>query len=374
MTVLSNLLSPISIAFIVIIVGYIIGRIKFAKISLDLSGVLIVAVFVGWMLSLTASPWTIVDVAEYEANMKFFSTFGTALFVSSIGLSTGGILDVRKWKDAKATLVGSLMVVSAFATMRVISLVDMNITISKLLGSLCGALTTTPGLSAACELKNVISEEITLGYGCTYLFGVVSTVLFVQITTRKLNTIRDDDKREADGCDNKAGLSGLIQIGCTVILGRLIGSIKILSFSLGNSGGMLCAGIVIGLIIKKYFTEKLVTTKELTPFRSTGLVLFFVGNGIPAGMQIYGGFDVKMVLYGALMTIIPIVFGVILHKLFFNESLAATTIAGGMTSTPAIGALAEKHSNISLSRYALAYFGALITIVILIRASVVWSI
>ena len=80
--------------------------------------------------------------------------------------------------------------------------------------------------------------------------------------------------------------------------------------------------------------------------------------------------DFKTIIYGVLLTIMPITVGVFLYKMFFNDSLSATTIAGGMTSTPAIGVLVEKYNNISLSKYALAYFGALITIVILIRINV----
>lgn len=371
MTFLSSLLAPISITFIVIIVGYYLGRIKFANISLDLAGVLIVAVFAGMFLAIITPCKVAFDINEYQSYMKFFSAFGTALFVSSIGIATGSILDFRKRKEIKAILVGSLMVASAFATMRIIFLADKNIAISKLLGSLCGALTTTPGLSAACELKNVIPEEVILGYGCTYLFGVVATVLFAQITTRKSNFICKNDYSKTYGCENKPALNGLIQIGFAVIFGRVIGSIEIFGFSLGDSGGMLCSGIVIGLLVKKALPNKLLTNKKLTIFRSMGLSLFFVGNGIPAGVQIYSGFDIKVVLYGAIMTLIPIFFGLFLHKLFLNETPPAITIAGGMTSTPAIGVLTEKHRNISLSEYALAYFGALVTIVILIRTNII---
>ena len=146
MAMLSNLLSPLSVTFIVIIFGYLIGKIKFAKISLDLSGVLIVAVQMGWLLSVIASHSVMINLTEYEANMKLFSSFGTALFVSSIGLSTGGILDFRNKKDMKAIAIGSLMVCSAFVAMKIISAVDTNVSGSKLLGALCGALTTTPGL------------------------------------------------------------------------------------------------------------------------------------------------------------------------------------------------------------------------------------
>lgn len=370
MRILSSLLSPVSMAFLVIILGYYLGRIKIFKVSLDLSGVLVVAVFVGWMLSLTAYQSTIVDVIEYETNMKFFSTFGTALFVSSIGLSTGGVLNFRNRHDMKAIVIGSLMVCSSFVVMRIIAILDSNISDSKLLGVLCGALTTTPGLSAACELKNVISEEAVLGYGCAYLFGVTATVIFVQIVGSSLNFPPEEDKMVGNNREDKYALSGLVQIGCTVILGRLLGSIEIMNFSLGSSGGMLCSGIVIGFIVKNILPTKLLTAKMLTPFRNMGLVLFFVGNGIPAGMQLSGGVDFKMIFYGVLLTIIPITVGVFLYKIFFNDRLSATTIAGGMTSTPAIGMLVEKYTNISLSKYALAYFGALITIVILIRIDV----
>ena len=67
------------------------------------------------------------------------------------------------------------------------------------------------------------------------------------------------------------------------------------------------------------------------------------------------------------MTLVPIISGTFLYKFFFKDRLPATTIAGGMTSTPAIGVFVERHNNISLSKYALAYFGALLTVVLSIR-------
>lgn len=373
MAVLSNLLSPLSVAFIVIILGYLIGKIKFAKISLDLSGVLIVAVLMGWMLSAVASCSSVINVIEYETNMKFFSSFGTALFVSSIGLSTGGILDFRNKKDMKAIAIGSLMVCSAFVVMNIISAVDTNVPKSKLLGALCGALTTTPGLSAVCELENVVPNDIILGYGCTYLFGVIATVLFVQVISNKSMDTSNMGSKVKEPYENKAALYGLLQIGFVVVVGRMIGNIDIANFSLGNSGGMLCVGIIVGIIVKKVRSFKSLTTKALAPFRNMGLVLFFVGNGIPAGMQLTNGVEIKVIFYGVLMTIVPIISGMFFYKLFFKDRLPATTIAGGMTSTPAIGVLTEKHNNISLSKYALAYFGALITIIILIRVSGFWG-
>ena len=370
MSMLSNLLSPLSVTFIVIILGYLIGKIKFARISLDLSGVLIVAVLMGWLLSVIASHSVMISLTDYEANMKFFSSFGTALFVSSIGLSTGGVIDFRNRRDMKAIAIGSLMVGSAFVEMKIISLFDKNISESKLLGVLCGALTTTPGLSTACESENIVSKEVILGYGCAYLFGVIATVLFVQVTSGKSMDISNEESKIEELRENKCALYGLLQVGCVVVLGRAIGNIEIMNFSLGASGGMLCVGIAIGVIVTRIFPVKSLTAKMLTPFRNMGLALFFVGNGIPAGMQFTDGVELKMFFYGVLMTIVPIISGTVLYHLLFKDRLPATIIAGGMTSTPAIGVLAEKHNNISLSKYALAYFAALITIVILIRINV----
>lgn len=371
MAVLSNLLSPLSVAFIVIILGYLIGKIKFAEISLDLSGVLIVAVLTGWMLSVVTSHSSVINVIEYETNMSFLSSFGTSLFVSAIGLSTGGILNFRNKKDMKAIAIGSLMVCSAFITMKIIGLFDKNISESKLLGVLCGALTTTPGLSAACELENIVSNDVVLGYGCAYLFGVIATVFFVQSICNKSIDNPNAEKKEKEIYENKAALHGLLQIGCVVVLGRVIGNIKIANFSLGNSGGMLCVGIIVGIIVKRVKTFKSLTTKMLAPFRNMGLVLFFVGNGIPAGMQFNGNVQFNMVFYGAVMTMVPIIIGTFLYSIFFEDRLSATVIAGGMTSTPAIVILSEKDNHISLSKYVLAYFGALITIISMIRVNVI---
>lgn len=366
-----NLLSPIPLAFAVIIIGYYLGKIKFFGISLDLSGVLIVAVLVGRIISTVASPSSIVNVIEYESNMKIFSSFGTALFVSSIGLSTGGILDFCNKKDMNAIIIGFLMVSSSFATMKIISVVDTNISESILLGVLCGALTTTPGLSAACELENVVLKDIVLGYGCAYLFGVITTVLFVQVVSKKSSCIPNEENNGDELFENKCALHGLIQIGCVAVLGRTLGNMEIVGFSLGVSGGTLCAGILVGMIVKRMNPIKSLTTKMLTPFRNMGLIFFFVGNGISAGMQLTDGVELKMIFYGLLLTIVPIISGMCFCKFFFKDKSAATTIAGGMTSTPAIGVLVDKYNNISLDKYSLAYFGALMAIVILIRANVI---
>ncbi len=369
MTFINNIFSPLSISFAVIILGYFLGRVKILGVSFDIAGVLIVAVIVGWILNATEPIKEYLTVFDFHTNMKFFSSLGSALFVSIIGITTGYSLDIKRWQDIKAALIGSLMVASAFLTMKIISVSDTDISVSKLLGVLCGALTTTPGLSAACELNGIMVADTMLGYGCTYLLGVIFTVLSVQIVVKK-SSIKPVDKV----CDEKTNptkcaFDGLVQIGIVVLLGRMFGNIKIFDFCLGNSGGTLCAGIVTGQIIKNWLSQRMAQQKSLNLLRSFGLILFFVGNGIPSGMQLGSNFDIKMVPYGVLMTIIPILVGTLLYKIMFSDGLGGTVIAGGMTSTPAIGVLIQKNINVNLARYSLAYVGALLTIIVLIQAS-----
>ena len=67
------------------------------------------------------------------------------------------------------------------------------------------------------------------------------------------------------------------------------------------------------------------------------------------------------------MTLIPIMVGVILCKAVDREIPVESIIAGGMTSTPAIGVLMQKQGCVHLGGYSMAYVGALLTIIILVR-------
>lgn len=365
MSVIQHLIAPIPLAFTVIIVGYGLGKIKLCGVSLELSGVLITAVITGWLLTLIDIDKGIWNTPSFGENLKCFSDLGTALFVSVIGISTGYSLKQGTRKEIPAVGIGSMMVVSAFITMRVIGEWDTTVSVSQLLGALCGALTTTPGLSAACEREYIVPEELISGYGCAYFSGVTAVVLFVQIAVRKSVKGVENGSTDKAFCDHSA-MNGIIQTGVVILLGRLIGGIEVCGFSLGDSGGMLCVGIAAGTVIQKHLPKKSVSEQSMQLLRSLGLVLFFVGNGIPAGMRL-GAVEFRLLLYGIMMSLIAIAVGAVLCRLAFRDSVAAV-VAGGMTSTPAVAALMQKQKDVPLSRYSFAYVGALITIIVLMRA------
>ena len=77
---LDGQLSNVCIVFIIIIIGYGLGKIKIFGISFDLSGILIVAMLYGMIVR--------PDSDSFLQNMKFLTSFGTSLFISVIGITS----------------------------------------------------------------------------------------------------------------------------------------------------------------------------------------------------------------------------------------------------------------------------------------------
>ena len=104
MDLIVNLINPISIIFIILVLGYYLGRIKIRGISLDLAGVLILAVVLGWGVSSNEIISKTIDFSTIKSNMQMVSSLGTAIFVSVIGITSGYVLDLRNLQNAKAIL------------------------------------------------------------------------------------------------------------------------------------------------------------------------------------------------------------------------------------------------------------------------------
>lgn len=361
------MITPTVVLFLIILGGLLIGKIKIYSITLDLSAVLILAVLVGYVISVFAPH--LFDTT-FEISMRSFSKLGTALFISVIGLSTGST--VAKGIDKKGPLcffLGMGIVCVGIVTMRVIGHFDAEIDRSLLAGILCGAMTSTPGLSAVCETVGMASDLAVLGYGCSYLFGVMGVVLFVQLAVKKgAHTFKETVKpQQKKACDLPVKVECLIPIGLSVVLGSMIGNLKMpgLNFSLGTSGGILCAAIVVGILMKRSFGD--MDDKHILCYRNLGLVLFFVGSGVPAGQGLAASFDIKWFGYGVILTVLPIFVGYILSHIVWKGSVkrAVCVIAGGMTSTPAMAVLLRNSEvDPELSAYSFAYIGSLSTMVI----------
>ena len=193
---MQDLFSPSVLLFLIIFIGTLVGKIKVRRISLSMSAVLIVAVLIGY-LGITFDLVVIDDA--FQNQMSFLSSVGTSLFVTTVGLLTGQSMIGKeaKGKNTICFMLGTLTVCVGFACVSLILALDKSVDFSMMYGVFCGAMTSTPGLAALCEMTGVSADLATIGYSCAYLFGVIGVVTFAQWQGKNVEvtggTLQDDE-------------------------------------------------------------------------------------------------------------------------------------------------------------------------------------
>ena len=259
-------------------------------------------------------------------------------------------------------------------------------------GVLSGALTSTPGYSAALEVAGEAQGLVTLGHAIAYPFGVIGVVLFVQLMPKFLKSdmnyersllkpevLESTEKKETKKfftCDD----FGFMPLALAIVAGLIVGSIKIplfagANFSLGTTGGVLIMCLVFGHFghIGKLSLE--VPAKTAKALRELGLMLFLIGAGVDGGVSLVsqiskaGGAMIVVwgLLAGVIMTIVPMIVGFFLGKKVLKLPLLNNlgSITGGMTSTPALGTLINTAETEDVAgAYASTYPIALVLIVL----------
>ncbi|MBQ8291859.1 MAG: YidE/YbjL duplication [Clostridia bacterium] len=392
---LSGLLTTLFVVFVIVVLGFLLGGINVKGISLGTAGVLLVAIVFGVVFYLCGDEsgntvWAIggknITFWNSSVNSTFslISNIGTVMFVTAVGLIAGPKF-FRSFNKSMISYVvmGAAIVLTGVVITIVISWLDPNMNIAMGTGLLSGSLTSTPAFGAAKESAGEFAGDVTAGYGIGYLYGVLGVVLFVQLMPKILkvdiakeretfvaaNTIQlkaDDKKRWA------IDEFGFFPFFVTIVLGLLIGCIKIPIgggnyFSFGSSGGTLIAGLIVGHFGHFGAIDMKVSKQTLNFFRELGLVLFLVGAGVPGGVKFVSAFDWIYIVYGIIMATVPMILGFVLGKYVFKLSIFNNlgSITGGMTSTPALGALIATAGTDDVSpAYAATYPFALVLIVI----------
>ena len=357
--------------FLIMSIGYAVGRLSVNGVNLGSAGILIVALVFGHF--------------GYEVP-SIIQNIGLACFVASVGFIAGPTF-IRNFKGKARdyVVIGvSIICAGVLTCLAVIAVTGTSVDLS--LGLLAGALTTTPGLAAGIEATG--SEMVSVGYGIAYPFGVVSVVLFVQLMPRLLHVDLEAEKRELK---SKSAASkklipenlirfdtyGLFSFSIAIVLGFLIGQIHVPlpgggSFSLGTSGGPLLVGLILGHFQNISIFDLRVKNGTLVTMRELGLAFFLAGAGTKAGkgfLQILLERGPVLFVYGALMAIVPLVVGLLVARkvcrLRVLDSMGS--ICGGMTSTPALGTLIATSGTDDVGvSYAATYPVALTLIVVLI--------
>lgn len=400
--IFSSFLSTGCIVFAIAALGYFIGGFEIKGISLGTAGVLVIALAFGVLASYVPyitiggknivlflpKALTLEDGTTLGATKGLFSlvsSLGTLMFVTAVGLTAGPkFFRTFNKKSMGYILMGIVIIAIGTATALVILALsrDENLDSSLVIGLMTGALTSTPGLSAANEVA-ANPDKVTAGYGIGYLFGVLGVVLFVQILPKvlKIDIAKERESFVAanaievkftDRRLHKLDPLDFFPFTLTIVFGCLIGCLKIpgINFSLGSSGGVLIAGLIIGHFGHIGSIDCRVSKKTLGFFRELGLCLFLIGAGVPGGVNFISNVKLSYFIYGALMTTVPMIIGYILGKYVFRLSIFNNlgSITGGMTSTPALGALITTAGTEDVtSAYAATYPFALFCVVLAAR-------
>ncbi len=165
--------------FLIVALGFILGRINFRGISLDVSAVIFIALLFGHFGVVIP---------------KELGNFGLVLFIFTIGIQAGpGFFGSFKSKGKILILITLLIVGSACLT-GVLFKYLLGIETDEIVGLIAGALSSTPGLAAAIDATK--SSSASIAYGIAYPFGVIGVILFVKLLPKILGVnLKAEEKR-----------------------------------------------------------------------------------------------------------------------------------------------------------------------------------
>ena len=301
-----------------IFAGLLLGKIKVKGVSLGITWVL----FVGILISA-------LGVSLNHDMLHILKEFGLILFVVAVGLQVGpGFF--RSFK--KGGLAMNLMALVNVALGVLITVIIAKVAhqdLADMAGVYTGAITNTPGLSAAQQAVNDLgidgaSDRLAAGYAVAYplaVVGMIMTCILLRPLCRidlksepSVETALEAQSQKQATPTSQRHKVNLIPIFVIIAVGIIVGSIPIpvgmkAPVKLGLAGGPLVVSIIgswLG-VRKGWFTTDFTDSHGVWMLREVGIALFLAGVGLGAG----GQFTVTVqehymwVVYGVIITVIP---------------------------------------------------------------------
>ena len=298
-----------------IFLGLLLGKIKIAKISLGITWVL----FVGIALSACG-------IALNHDMLHIIKEFGLILFVVGVGLQVGPGFFRSFKKGGLAMNIMALVNVALGVLITVIISKVANQSLSDMAGVYTGAITNTPGLSAAQQAVTDIgiegaSDRLAAGYAVAYPLAVVGMILTCILLRPlcRIDLAKEPTAMETTAVATPTGKKGkggflLIPVFVIIALGIIVGSIPIpvgmkAPIKLGLAGGPLVVAIIGGWLgVKKgWFSTEFTEGQGVHALREVGIALFLAGVGLSAGGQFVATVQehYMWVVYGVIITMVP---------------------------------------------------------------------
>ena len=336
-----------------IFLGLLLGKIKVKGITLGITWVL----FVGIGLSA-------VGVACNHDMLHIIKEFGLILFVTAVGLQVGPGFFRSFKKGGLAMNIMALVNVALGVGITVIIAKMANQELTDMAGVYTGAITNTPGLSAAQQAVGDLgiegaSEKLAAGYAMAYPLAVVGMIVsclllrwFCRIDLKKEPTEEIQNTQNTQNTPNnqsssKKGGILLIPIFIIIALGIMLGSIPIpvgmkAPVKLGLAGGPLVVALIAGWLgVKKgWYTTDFTDGQGVHMLREVGIALFLAGVGLGAGQAFVATVQTHYmwVVYGVIITMVPPILVTLFGRLVlhFNYYTLMGFIGGSHTDPPTL--------------------------------------
>lgn len=335
-----------------IFLGLLLGKIKVKGITLGITWVL----FVGIGLSA-------VGVACNHDMLHIIKEFGLILFVTAVGLQVGPGFFRSFKKGGLAMNIMALVNVALGVGITVIIAKMANQELTDMAGVYTGAITNTPGLSAAQQAVGDLgiegaSERLAAGYAVAYPLAVVGMIVsclllrwFCRIDLKKEpteegQTSQTSPTSQTNQTSKKGGIL-LIPIFIIIALGIVLGSIPIpvgmkAPVKLGLAGGPLVVALIAGWLgVKKgWYTTDFTDGQGVHMLREVGIALFLAGVGLGAGQAFVATVQTHYmwVVYGVIITMVPPILVTLFGRLVLhlNYYTLMGFIGGSHTDPPTL--------------------------------------
>ena len=338
----SGVASTVLMLAISIFAGLLLGKLKIKGITLGITWVL----FVGILLSAFG-------VSLNHDMLHVIKEFGLILFVTGVGLQVGpGFFKSFKKGGLALNLAATVNVfLGVGLTVLIAWLAKQDLT--DMAGVYTGAITNTPGLSAAQAAVNDLGIEggagrLATGYALAYPLAVVGMIVSCIILRPKnlsaVPTTVDGGSAAVTETGKKKGGILLIPIFVIIALGIVLGSIPIpvgmkAPIKLGLTGGPLVVAIIAGWLgVKKgWYGTDFTDGQGVHMLRETGIALFLAAVGLGAGGDFVANVSVHYmwVVYGVIITMVPpLLVGLFCRLVLKTNYYTLMGMIGGMHTDP----------------------------------------
>ena len=327
-----------------IFAGMLLSKIKIKGISLGITWILFAGIAI--------SAFGIKLNGEMLHLMK---EFGLILFVTGVGLQVGPGFFSSFRKGGLAMNIMALVNVALGVGITVLIAKLANQELTDMAGVYTGAITNTPGLSAAQQAVGDLgiegaSERLAAGYAVAYPLAVVGMIVTcILIRPRNLASEPTSLKNASASVTKDVRKGGilLIPIFIIIVLGIILGSIPIpvglkAPIKLGLAGGPLVVALIAGWlgVRKGWFGTDFTDGHGVHMLREVGIALFLACVGLGAGGSFVATVQVHYmwVVYGVIITMVPPIlvagFGRIVLKMNYYTLMGF--IGGSHTDPPTL--------------------------------------